>query len=808
MSAQLSVFPRSLHRISPPTAIRSILGANVLLLLIQLSQLQPDWLATPMHRRGLAALIILLLAISALFLTSLFAYPTLTRLYAPFTRWLLARRIRAWTAAFLVFQFFVLTGLGIDRRPLFPHGSELLGVIACLDAVAILLTRRLSNEAPPRDASDSFANRQPLSANRIPDLALLAALLAVGLLSSAIFWLYAPPLAYGNFDSYRYFYASEGLLGRQPLDFAWYTYPYPLVIAATRLLADSVLTIVILQHALRIAFAALIFWSLRAEHRGVAAAAGLLIALSPIGAYQAHQLLDASLYSTLIGLVALLSYLAAHKDRPVKPFTLIAIGLLCAWIAVQRPLGQLLIVPAAVIVGLFAASWQRPAWMLGGFAAGVLLMMAGQYSLGGRFALGVQDEAFYAFPTIYLGLYDPANGPVAASYQAMLDSGECNYILPAHRWEIAKLYRWPHDLHNCAVAYNAAHGTALSTRALYLEAIRAQPLTFLANFYQELRLFLTHGDTGALEIEIGRLERLPFFTQTFSPVDGCKREVPEWTDIQPIESWFGYTCTYGVDPSTPLRRLIPDLYDAMLLTIQPYRLEGAQVWSRFWAALALVAFALLEGPRRLRPLVLLSALFVVYHAAVSVAAMFPQPRYVYFNVPFFLILVAVIAVTVWQGLRELQSRLAQTAALGAVALLPLIPGLLDGLWTDRDWSARYWQNPTFDGRPALTQREAVITHDWGDGVPFADWQPDYFSARYERTEYFPSSGLWTFAIKHDDGARIYLDGDLIYENWVPGFHDWAAVPREVSAGRHRLVVEYFEDTQTAVLQFGYYPAEP
>jgi hypothetical protein len=147
--------------------------------------------------------------------------------------------------------------------------------------------------------------------------------------------------------------------------------------------------------------------------------------------------------------------------------------------------------------------------------------------------------------------------------------------------------------------------------------------------------------------------------------------------------------------------------------------------------------------------------------------MFPQPRYVYFNSPFFLIVVAVVGVTIWQGIREMPSRLAQIAAIGAIALLPILPGLLDGLWIDREWTARYWQNPSFEGRPALTQDEPVITHDWGDAEPFDEWQPDYFSARYERSEYSPRR----VDVRHQARRRraVYVDGELIYENWVPGF---------------------------------------
>lgn len=792
---------------SPRLWVRLVLGLNVALLGAQLAQLQREWMTTPMHGRGLAVLILLLIAAAVLFAISLISYPTLHRLCGRFVDWVLAERVRTWTAAFLVFEVLALAGLGIDRHPLFPHGSELMGVAGFLDAVAILLGRRLARGSDP--LPDDEAVDAPAHPRRDRWIALGIA--AAGVAMSAVFWLYAPPLAYGNFDSYRYFFASEGLLGAQALDFAWYTYPYPLVIAATRLIADTVLSIVILQHALRIALAVLVFWSLRDAHRAGAAAAGFLIALSPIAAYQAHQLLDASLYGSLIGAAALMATRIATRARASVAAT-VGLGLLCAWIAVLRPMGQLLILPMLlVIVG--ARLWRRPpeatrlaGLIAAGFAAGALIMAGGQWLISREFRFGTQEEAFYAFPTIYLGLYDPANGPVAASYQAMLDSGECAYMLPAQRWEIAKLYQWPHDLHHCATRYNEAHGTHLSTRALYLEAIRAKPLRYVSNLYQEARLFLTHSDTGALEIEIGRMEQMPFFTQTFSPVDGCKHEVPEWTDIKPIESWFAYTCTYPVEARSALGRLIPQAYDAMLLAMQPYRLQGQQVWARFWAALALIAFAWLEGPRRLRPLVALGTLLIAYHAVISAAAMFPQPRYVYFNVPFFLILVAVVAVTLWQGIRALRSALGQVGAFAALALLPLLPALIAPLWTDTEWTARYWQNTALEGRPAQTRREAVITYDWGEWGPFEEWEVDRFSARWERTEYF-EAGRWTFAVRHDDGARVYVDGELIYENWAPGFHDWAAVEREMTRGRHRLRVEYYEDTQTASMQFGYYPAE-
>jgi hypothetical protein len=763
---------------------------------LQLIQLQPDQLTSSAHWRGLIALCILTTLIAGLLVVSVFAYDWLVTRTARVSVWIAAEPVRVWALAFIAFQVPVLLGLAIDRNAIFPHGSELLGIAGFLNVLGILLARHFYDRAEVQNEVRTVRTWTISDAWSVLGVGLAA------LLTSALIWLYTAPMAYGNFDSYRYFYASEGLLGREPLDFWWYTYPYPLIITATRIIGDTLISIAALQHLLRIGFAVLTFWLLKETHRAAALGSAVLIALSPLIAYQAHQLLDASLYSTFIGLIGLCAFLAAQRERQVKPSLLVGIGLLCAFVAAMRPLGQLLIVPTVLVVAVGARSWRRSAWIVVGFAVGALIMMLGNRQINGRLRLGTDDEAFYAFPTIYLGIYDPENGPVARAYQAMLDSGECDFTLPEVRGKIAE--HWPHDLHNCAVRYNELHGTALSTKALYLEAIRAQPGTYLANFYEEARLFLTHSETGPIQSD--RFQMQPYFVQSFSFEDGCAGERARWTDLETVDSWLDYTCTYRIQQRSPLARQLEASYPAMVTAMQPYRLEGEAVWSRFWAALALIAFTLIEGPKRLRALVVISVLFIAYHAAISVFAMFPQPRYVYFTAPFFLILVAVMLLTVWQGIRALRSRVEQSIVLGVVAVLPILPALLDPLWVDTMWLVRYYDNPRFEGQPVLVQEDDVITQEWGDGAGYLDGPQDHFSVRWVRTDVF-QEGAYTFAMRHDDGTRIYLDGELIYENWEPGSHDWAAVQRDMRAGRHLLVVEYYEDTQTAFIQFGYYPTE-
>jgi hypothetical protein len=100
----------------------------------------------------------------------------------------------------------------------------------------------------------------------------------------------------------------------------------------------------------------------------------------------------------------------------------------------------------------------------------------------------------------------------------------------------------------------------------------------------------------------------------------------------------------------------------------------------------------------------------------------------------------------------------------------------------------------------------VVTFEWGEDPPLEGWETDGFSVRWERSEIFEAK-TYQFAVRADDGARVYLDGELILDLWGPGFHDWTAVEREMKAGRHRLIVEYYDETGSALIQFGYFPVE-
>jgi hypothetical protein len=129
-------------------------------------------------------------------------------------------------------------------------------------------------------------------------------------------------------------------------------------------------------------------------------------------------------------------------------------------------------------------------------------------------------------------------------------------------------------------------------------------------------------------------------------------------------------------------------------------------------------------------------------------------------------------------------------------------GVREAFAVDTVWTGRYYDNPNLEGRRVEVREDPVITFEWGEEPPFPGWEADGFSVRWVRSEWF-EDGTYKFAFRSDDGLRLYVDGELIYENWVPGSFDWQEIEREMTAGRHRLKVEYFEDTGIAFVQVGY-----
>lgn len=135
-------------------------------------------------------------------------------------------------------------------------------------------------------------------------------------------------------------------------------------------------------------------------------------------------------------------------------------------------------------------------------------------------------------------------------------------------------------------------------------------------------------------------------------------------------------------------------------------------------------------------------------------------------------------------------------------LLAVLVALLIG-WQPRgaaaqadQWRAEYYATRYLVGAPALVRFENDINVDWGAGSPDKSVPTDNFSARWTRT--LPlEAGTYVFTTRSDDGVRLFVDDQLVIDDWT--LH--AATTRRgtiaLTQGNHAVRLEYFELTGNA-----------
>jgi hypothetical protein len=80
-------------------------------------------------------------------------------------------------------------------------------------------------------------------------------------------------------------------------------------------------------------------------------------------------------------------------------------------------------------------------------------------------------------------------------------------------------------------------------------------------------------------------------------------------------------------------------------------------------------------------------------------------------------------------------------------------------------------------------------------------QTDNFSARFTGSQTF-TAGTYTFTLTRDDGARVYLDSQLIMNHTEGGVQTFQTTI-SVSGGAHNIVVEFIESTGNAQISLSW-----
>ncbi len=126
-----------------------------------------------------------------------------------------------------------------------------------------------------------------------------------------------------------------------------------------------------------------------------------------------------------------------------------------------------------------------------------------------------------------------------------------------------------------------------------------------------------------------------------------------------------------------------------------------------------------------------------------------------------------------------------------------------------DWRGEYYNNPVLGGEPVLVRNDRDINFDWSSGAPDSRLPADSYSVRWTRSQNF-GAGTYRFTVRFDDGARLFVDGSQIVDEWRDGGSRTATHDINLNAGTHALRLEYYERTglARAQLEIALAPANP
>ena len=118
--------------------------------------------------------------------------------------------------------------------------------------------------------------------------------------------------------------------------------------------------------------------------------------------------------------------------------------------------------------------------------------------------------------------------------------------------------------------------------------------------------------------------------------------------------------------------------------------------------------------------------------------------------------------------------------------------------------ADYFQNKTLTGTPFYTRTDTLIDFHWS-GVPNVAGMPaDNFSIRWTGVVRPLKSGNYKFSVRGDDGFRLWVNNQLVIDQWVD---EGATVTEKnvtLTAGQDASIkLEYYENTGMAEITLGW-----
>ena len=117
----------------------------------------------------------------------------------------------------------------------------------------------------------------------------------------------------------------------------------------------------------------------------------------------------------------------------------------------------------------------------------------------------------------------------------------------------------------------------------------------------------------------------------------------------------------------------------------------------------------------------------------------------------------------------------------------------------------YYSDTTLTNLALARTDSYPLAFNWGYSGPDPSVPADYFSADW-RGEFSFNAGTYVFTVTVDDGARLYVDGQLVLDKWISEAATKYTVTRTMTAGTHLIRLAYYEAHNTATANLSWAPS--
>ncbi len=120
------------------------------------------------------------------------------------------------------------------------------------------------------------------------------------------------------------------------------------------------------------------------------------------------------------------------------------------------------------------------------------------------------------------------------------------------------------------------------------------------------------------------------------------------------------------------------------------------------------------------------------------------------------------------------------------------------------WYGQFYNNEDLVGSPVATHHTPWIGFEWGTDSPLPGVRNEYFSARWT-TKMHLGADNYRFCAMSDDGARIWVDDELVLDEWHGNNGTAYCGTCWVDTGDHDVKVEYYEHGGEALIYVWWEP---